>query len=168
VLGTVVARIEVHPERLDVQLSPSRLADLLACDPSSLEALAQGAEDPGGRLSLSIQAQLKRVGLGMKMVVAGARSSKPDPSLIKLFVKAYELQGKFLQGNAASIAEFARREGMSESHITRHLRLAFVAPDIVKAILSGQHPPSLTAASLIKDTRLPLNWMAQRSALGFS
>jgi DNA invertase Pin-like site-specific DNA recombinase len=167
VLGTVVARIEVHPERLDVQLSPSRLADLLTCDPSNLHALAQAVTDPDGRLSLPIQAQLKRVGLGMKMVVAGARSGAPDPSLIKLFVKAYELQGKFLQGNAASIAEFARREGMSESHITRHLRLAFVAPDIVKAILSGQHPPSLTAASLIKDTRLPLTWMAQRSALGF-
>jgi hypothetical protein len=103
----------------------------------------------------------------MKMVVAGARSSEPDPSLIKLFVKAYELQAKFLQDSAASIAEFARREGVSESYITRHLRLAFVAPDIVKAILAGQHPSTLTAASLIKDTRLPLEWIAQRSALGF-
>jgi hypothetical protein len=101
------------------------------------------------------------------MVVAGARSGEPDPSLIKLFVKAQDLQAKLLQGNGASIAEFARREGMSDSYITRHLRLAFVAPDIVKAILAGQHPPSLTAAKLIKDTRLPLEWMAQRSALGF-
>jgi site-specific DNA recombinase len=66
-----------------------------------------------------------------------------------------------------SIAEFARRQGMSDSHITRHLRLAFVAPDIVRAILSGQHPPTLTAAILIKDSRLPLDWMAQRVALGF-
>jgi hypothetical protein len=122
VLGIVVARIEVHPERLDVQLSPSGLADLLACDPSNLHALAQAGADPGGRLSLPIQAKLKRVGLGMKMVVAGARSSQPDPSLIKLFVKA---------------------------------------------ILAGQHPSTLTAASLIKDTRLPLEWIAQRSALGF-
>jgi hypothetical protein len=167
VLGALVARIEVHPERLDLQLSPARLADLLRCDLSNLHALAQAAADPGEPLSLSIQAQLKRVGLGIKMIVAGARSSEPDPSLIKLFIKAYELQGKLLQGSAASIAEFARREGMSESHITRHLRLAFVAPDIVKAILSGQHPPTLTAAKLIKDTRLPLAWMAQRSALGF-
>jgi hypothetical protein len=97
----------------------------------------------------------------------GARTGEPDPSLIKLFVKAYDLQGKFLKGSVVSIAEFARRAGMSDSHITRHLRLAFVAPDIVKAILSGQHPPTLTAAKLIKDTRLPLDWMAQRTALGY-
>jgi site-specific DNA recombinase len=167
VLGAVVARIEVHPQRLDLQLSPSRLADLLACDPSNLHALGQAPEDSGEPLTLSIQAQLKRTGLGMKMIVAGARSSEPDPSLIKLFIKAHDLQGKFLRGKTESIAEFARREGMSESHITRHLRLAFVAPDIVKAILAGQHPPTLTAAKLIKDTRLPLDWMAQRSALGF-
>jgi site-specific DNA recombinase len=168
VLGAVVARIEVHPERLELQLSPSRLADLLACDPSDLHALAQAVADPGEPLTLSIQAQLKRVGLGMKMVVAGAHSSAPDPSLIKLFIKAHDLQGRFLRGNSASIAEFARREGMSESLITRHLRLAFVAPDIVKAILAGQHPPTLTAAKFIKDTRLPLDWLAQRAALGFS
>jgi site-specific DNA recombinase len=167
VLSASVARIEVHPERLDLQLSPARLADLLRCDLSNPHALAQATADPGEPLSLSIQAQLKRVGLGMKMVVPGARSGEPDPSLIRLFVKAYDLQGKILQGNHVSIAEFARRQGMSDSHITRHLRLAFVAPDIVRAILSGQHPPTLTAAILIKDTRLPLEWMAQRSALGF-
>jgi hypothetical protein len=168
VLGALGARIEVHPDRLDLQLSPSRLADLLGCNPSNLHTLAAAGEDSGERLSLSIRAPLKRVGLGMKMVVAGARSGEPDPSLLKLFLKAYELQGKLLQGDGASIAEFARRDGMSDSYITRHLRLAFVAPDIVKAILSGQHPPTLTAAKLIKDTRLPLEWVAQRSALGFN
>jgi site-specific DNA recombinase len=167
VLGALLARIEVHQERVDLQLAPARLADLLACDTSDLRGLAAAAEASGERLSLSIQAKLKRVGLGMKMVVPGARSREPDPSLIKLFVKAYDLRGKILQGNGASIAGFARRAGMSDSHITRHLRLAFVAPDIVKAILSGQHPPTLTAAKLIKDTRLPLDWMAQRTALGF-
>jgi site-specific DNA recombinase len=167
VLGALLARIEVHQERLDLQLSPSRVADLLACDPSNLHRLSAAADYPGERLSLSILAKLKRVGLGMNMVVPGARSGEPDPSLIRLFVKAYDLQGKILQGNHVSIAEFACRQGMSDSHITRHLRLAFVAPDIVRAILSGQHPPTLTAAILIKDTRLPLEWMAQRSALGF-
>jgi hypothetical protein len=168
VLSAVVARIEVHPERLDLQLSPARLADLLACDRSNRHALAEVVEEPGERLSLSIQAQLKRVGLGVKMVVAGARSGEPDRSLIKLFIKAHDLQHKLLRGNSASIAEFARREGMSDSYVSRHLRLAFVAPDIVKAILAGQHPPTLTAAKLIKDTRLPLEWIAQRSALGFT
>jgi hypothetical protein len=34
---------------------------------------------------------------------------------------------------------------------------AFLAPDIVTAILNGRHPPHLTANWLMGDTRLPLD-----------
>jgi site-specific DNA recombinase len=44
---------------------------------------------------------------------------------------------------------------------------AFPGPDIVKDILDGRHPPTLTAAKLMRDTRLPLAWTDQRIALGF-
>jgi site-specific DNA recombinase len=71
VLGALLARIDVHQERIDLQLALARLADLLAGDPSDLHRLAAAADAPGERLSLSIQAKLKRVGLEMKMVVAG-------------------------------------------------------------------------------------------------
>jgi hypothetical protein len=39
---------------------------------------------------------------------------------------------------------------------------AFLAPEIVTAILNGKHPPRLTANRLMDDTRLPLDWVAQR------
>jgi site-specific DNA recombinase len=45
--------------------------------------------------------------------------------------------------------------------------LAFLAPDIVAAILTGKQPPALTANKLMTDTRLPLDWRDQRVALGF-
>ena len=41
----------------------------------------------------------------------------------------------------------------------------FLAPDIVAAILNGRHPPQLTANRLMDDTRLPLDWSAQRELL---
>ena len=65
-------------------------------------------------------------------------------------------------------AELVRRDGISDSSVTRHLRLTFLAPDIVQAILDGRHPPTLTAARLIRDTRLSLAWPDQRTALGFA
>jgi hypothetical protein len=46
--------------------------------------------------------------------------------------------------------------------------LAFLAPDIVTAILDGRHPPTVNAAMFLKDTRLPLDWDEQRAALGFA
>jgi hypothetical protein len=42
-----------------------------------------------------------------------------------------------------------------------------LAPDIVNEILSGRHPPELTARRLMDDTRLPLDWNQQQQRLGF-
>ena len=53
-------------------------------------------------------------------------------------------------------------------YATRLVRLAFLAPDIVAAILAGKQPPGLTANKLMADTRLPLDWRDQRAALGFA
>ena len=47
-------------------------------------------------------------------------------------------------------------------------RLNYLAPDIVAAILDGKHPVDLTANKLMADTRFPLDWRAQRAALGFA
>jgi site-specific DNA recombinase len=47
------------------------------------------------------------------------------------------------------------------------LRLTFLAPDIVRAILDGKQPATLTARRLMADTRLPLAWAEQRARLGF-
>ena len=46
--------------------------------------------------------------------------------------------------------------------VTRLIRVAFLAPDIVTTILSGSQPPQLTASRLMESTRLPLDWPSQR------
>jgi hypothetical protein len=53
--------------------------------------------------------------------------------------------------------------------ISRIVRLAFLAPEIVEQIVNGCQPPELTAESLLKDrTQLPLDWESQHRMLGFS
>ena len=47
------------------------------------------------------------------------------------------------------------------------MRLNYLAPDIVVAILNGRQPVGLTAHKLMADTRLPLEWSEQRTTLGF-
>ena len=47
----------------------------------------------------------------------------------------------------------------------RVARLAFLAPDLVSAILAGRHAPHITATKLLADSRLPLDWKLQREAL---
>ncbi len=47
------------------------------------------------------------------------------------------------------------------------MRLAFLAPDITKAILEGRQPPDLTAQKLLRGIELPYGWDHQRAALRF-
>ena len=48
------------------------------------------------------------------------------------------------------------------------IRLAFLAPEIVEAIVQGNHPRGLTAQALItRRIDLPLCWQAQKAALQF-
>ena len=115
---------------------------------------------------LSIAARLKRTGLGKRMVIEGARTGAPDDALIKLVVKAFALRDKLLAGDGISIDELSAREKLTGSYATRLLRLTLLAPDLVRDILDGRHPPTLTANNLMADTRLPLAWSEQRSRLG--
>jgi hypothetical protein len=47
-------------------------------------------------------------------------------------------------------------------------RVHFLAPEIVEAIIQGNHSPDLTAQTLItRRVDLPLQWQAQKTALQF-
>ena len=65
-----------------------------------------------------------------------------------------------------TLQRIAEAEGVSPSYATRALRFAYLAPDIVTAIIDGRQPPGLTANTLMKNTRLPFRWEAQRKRLG--
>ncbi|HSD34359.1 MAG TPA: recombinase family protein, partial [Alphaproteobacteria bacterium] len=69
---------------------------------------------------------------------------------------------------APSVQGIAKTEGVDRSHVSRVLRLAFLAPDIVEAIVDGRHPVELTAKRLLLRENLPLDWREQRRRLGFS
>jgi site-specific DNA recombinase len=70
-----------------------------------------------------------------------------------------------LNGRARSYDEIANREGVTKRYIGHLLPLAFLAPDIVAAILTGDQPIDLTAETLTKRTDLLLSWPAQKAAL---
>jgi hypothetical protein len=46
--------------------------------------------------------------------------------------------------------------------------LAFLAPDIVEAILAGTQPVDLTAGTLTRRADLSLSWSEQKSLFGFN
>jgi hypothetical protein len=69
---------------------------------------------------------------------------------------------------AQSVAEIAEREGVTDRYVRRLMRLAFLAPEIVEAIIAGNQPPELTAEALAERIDLPLLWTAQEQAVGIA
>ncbi len=73
---------------------------------------------------------------------------------------------EFQTGVASSVGDLVARHGVDQGDVSRCLPLAFLAPDIVEAILQGRQPVELTVLRL-KRIGLPLSWVEQRRLLGF-
>ena len=118
---------------------------------------------------LSVPARLKRTGMEMKMLIDGEdRKGSPDPSLVRLIVKAHTVKESLPSCSGMEFSELAKHHRVGDSYISRLFRLTLLAPDITKAIIEGRQPPELTGVRLMRDTRFPLDWEEQRRVLGFA
>ena len=102
---------------------------------------------------------------GRKRIVAPDGSelvptSKPQPdgTLVKALARAWRWQKLLDDGVYASVSEIGDAENISKSYVSRILRLALLAPDIVERILDGRPPAGL--ARFLKP--FPLDWERQR------
>jgi site-specific DNA recombinase len=167
---SIVPRIQVHMDRIDILLNPTNLTQWLCRTDSHAEPTAKTQSDTDGPfVTLTIPAHLKRTGKEMKIIVEnGSDAATPDASLVRVLVRAHVIRDRILADKSLTLDEIAKSEDMVPSYATRLFRLTLLAPDIVSAILSGKHPPELTARKLMDDTRLPLDWNEQRRSLGFA
>jgi site-specific DNA recombinase len=163
----LIRQIAVRPERVDLHILPARLLTLLGTAPAIIGSADQ---EDANVLTLSVAAQLHRTGKEMTMRIErrDALPARPNPSLIKLIVRAHLFKARLLQSAGGKFAELARREKLNRSYYSRVVRLTYLAPDITRAILEGRQPPGLTAATLLEHSGLPLAWPEQRKALGFT
>jgi site-specific DNA recombinase len=71
-----------------------------------------------------------------------------------------------MRSEGKTITQVVTDACVTTSYFTRVLRLSFLAPEILKAILRNQHPLELCAKRLAGGSRLPVAWDAQRALLG--
>lgn len=156
--------IIVGEKSVTLNFEPSRI--LGAINPNT-SCTKENRKLPSSQLhTIQVQVTLKRSGMGTRMQIEG-RSNDPDPALLRLLAKARIFQDHVIKSEATSMERTADEKGIARSYLIRVLRLNFLAPDIVKAILQGKQPPELTARKLMLDTRFPLDWNEQRKRLGF-
>jgi hypothetical protein len=159
-LDRILLRVRVTDSSLTVEVNPKPLLQELG--------IRSDPEAPTTRLVWDTSMRIARRGVEMKLVLPGrGTTGTVDKTLIQAVAKAHVWFDELLRGGAASVKEIANREGIDPGDVRRDLRLAFLAPDIVEAILEGHQPPHLTADRLRRRVILPLDWASQRRILGF-
>ncbi|MEM7429660.1 MAG: recombinase family protein [Pseudomonadota bacterium] len=162
----IISRVDVFADRLAIHVSLASLFETaIGTGGNGFDAASHLA---GHTIKVSIQ--IDRRGAAARMILHDhqARRPEPNPALIRLVSTAHRRYDLLTSGAAASPGELAKLENADPSELSRTLKLATLAPDIVLAILQGHQPESLTALRLKKLKDLPLNWQEQRELLGFS
>lgn len=99
----------------------------------------------------------------MQLPEGAAQARKPDNTLIKALARAFRWKRMLETGEYATIADLAEREGIAAPYLTRTMRLAQLAPDLVEAILDGRQPRDLTLEAM--RGQIPEEWSKQVEAL---
>ena len=118
-----------------------------------------------GSLTVTVPIRIKRRGLRKTVTLpdGGGLDSRPwdaTPTPLQLALARGHCWLAMLEsGEATSMKEIARREGVDDSYVSRMVNLTTLAPDIVAAILDETLPPEVTLFGLAAGT--PLVWEEQ-------
>ena len=88
------------------------------------------------------------------------REALIDNTMVKLIARGHRWHRKLFDGTHASIEDLAKSENISPSFVSRILRLAYLSPTLVEAILDGKYPAHLTMKDLMEP--FPMEWERQR------
>jgi hypothetical protein len=115
-----------------------------------------------GSLTVTVPIRIKRRGLRKTITLPDGdsgqyRSWDAEPTPLQLaLARGHRWLALLEAGEAKSMKEIARREGVDNSYVSRMVNLTTLAPDIVAAFLDATLPPEVTLFELA--VRMPLVW----------
>jgi site-specific DNA recombinase len=140
---------------------------VITCGTTEIAAAMRLQADAAAPASivLTSDVRLTRSGRAVRLIHDSgvAIGSNPDRSLNRVLAQAHRYW-KELKGGELDIGSLATREGITASYVTRVLRLAFLAPTVVDAILAGKQRAEIDAAALTVTGAIDPRWDSQRAS----
>lgn len=90
---------------------------------------------------------------------AHIQSRRQDPHILRALGRAWAWRRRLESGQAMTINDIAKAEGVSDRFIGRMLRLTYLSPEVLERLLIHRQPPSVSINELGKATYLP--WTKQ-------
>ena len=122
----------------------------------------------GKKMTTLIPVRIKWHG-GRKKVIPAAtlpnQQPEHDASMLLALSRAYHWQRLIDTGVVDSGSDIARREGLHQTTVNALLRLTQLSPALVRDILNGRQPKTLSMRWL-KTNELPWDWDDQHEFFG--
>lgn len=136
----------------------------LRIDLSALaEMLDLQAKPDNAETSLVVELSLKVCNNGEKVIIGNKPSqvAAPNPTLIAALKSAHDIKARYMEVDGKPLSKIAADLNMDTRQVWRSLKLAYLAPDIQLAILSGTQPKGLLLKDLVYQS-IPTAWDQQR------
>ena len=146
----LIAHVDLSAAVLIIKLNHEALVNHLSINPDDLDHEYLSFEQP---------VTFQRRSNGTKMVWADYKS-EPNHALIRAIVQARSWVEKLKAGY--SVTDITASEGISEGRLSKRIRLAFLSPKLVTAILDGTTGQELTIKKL-SARDIPLDWDEQHA-----
>jgi hypothetical protein len=89
-----------------------------------------------------------------------------NPALLKVVAQAFVARRTIETGLSLDAA--ASQLGYGREYLTDLVRVAYLSPRIIEAILDGTQPATLSRRRLLQASNIPLDWPGQERMFGFS
>ncbi len=165
----LIERIEISRERVRIILRCEQVRALLAWSGKGLFRRGVNPDAKHHHIHvLESEAFTVRAERRFRLPIdVSAERGTPQRSLVNLMAFARRAQALVYENRNLTFAQVAQRLHCREPMVMRALRLNYLAPDIIAAIIDGRQPPGLTRRKLL-NTSIPMDWVQQRVLLGFS
>lgn len=157
IIMAVAKHVRIEEDRICITIETAALLRRLGietaetCDPIIITAPAQ---------------KIRR-GIETRLILESGPSIERDERLIALLTEARSLGREVDDNPDRTITDLAKQAGRCRKRMAQLVRLNWLAPDIVQAIVDGRQPAKLTTSTLL-DVELPIAWTEQRVLLGFA
>lgn len=154
-IDTTISKIDITPDSVTIVLDQKGLAAKLQIDAPTTDAPPP---------SITIPVALKRSGSALRMVPPNGESASPqvDDKLLTTIATAKQWWQQMLSNPRLRVTDLAAMHQVTESWVTRVLRLAFLDPTIITQLMAGTAPVALDFDALRGTESIPVLWSAQR------
>lgn len=151
-LLALLSRVTLKVGMMSLVLDAERLARTLNSDPDVLNT---------DQLSFGVPFTQRRRGVETRLFLS-APTVQVDRVLVANIARSHDWLDRVRRGEPLDM--IARAAGTTKKRVQQTLEYAFLAPDIVRDVLTGHQPPGLTS-TWVATHALPSDWNEQRALI---